>query len=121
MTLIGISYTTYQCLAAAKILEPKGYSVEVIDLLSLSPLDEDAILSSVKKTRKVVIVDEDYPKCSMASELSALIAEQAFDFLDSPPIRLTAPHASVPYSPVLEEQYIPSPSKIAESALSLLE
>ena len=121
VTLIGISYTTLQCLKAAEILEQKGFSAEVIDLLSLSPLDEDAILSSVKKTRNVVIVDEDYPMCSMASELSALIAEQAFDFLDSPPIRLCAPHASVPYSPVLEAEYIPSPEKIAQSALSILE
>ena len=120
VTLIGISYTTYQCLKAADILAQQGYSAEVIDLLSLSPLDEDTILSSVKKTRKVVIVDEDYPRCSMASELSAVIAEQAFDFLDAPPRRVMAPHASVPYSPVLEELYIPSPERIAQEAIATL-
>ena len=121
VTLIGISYTTYQCLKAADILAERGYSAEVIDLLSLSPLDEDGVLSSVQKTRKVVIVDEDYPRCSMASELSAVIAEQAFDYLDAPPRRVMAPHASVPYSPVLEDQFIPSPERIAEEAIATME
>ena len=121
VTLIGISYTTYQCIKAADILADRGYSAEVIDLLSLSPLDEDTILSSVQKTRKVVIVDEDYPRCSMASELSAVIAEQAFDFLDAPPRRVMAPHASVPYSPVLEDQFIPSPERIVEEAIATME
>ena len=87
----------------------------------MSPLDEDTILSSVQKTRKVVIVDEDYPRCSMASELSAVIAEQAFDFLDAPPRRVMAPHASVPYSPVLEDQFIPSPERIVEEAIATME
>ncbi|MED5410169.1 MAG: transketolase C-terminal domain-containing protein, partial [Chloroflexota bacterium] len=91
ITLLGIGYTTRVCMEAASILEEQGYSVEVLDLLSLSPMDEDAILSSVQKTRKIVIVDEDYPRCSIASDISALVAEEAFDYLDAPPKRVTAP------------------------------
>ncbi len=121
VTLIGISYTTHLCLKAADILAQQGYSAEVVDLLSLSPLDEDTILSSVQKTRKVVIVDEDYPRCSMASELSAVIAEQAFDYLDAPPRRVNPPHASVPYSRVLEDLFIPTPERIAEEAIATME
>jgi len=117
VTLVGIGYTTYVALQAAKDLEARGYSAEVVDLLSLSPMDSETILESVKKTRKIVIVDEDYPRCSIATDISALVAEEAFDYLDAPPRRVTAPHTSVPYSPPLEELFIPS----AEAALAILE
>ena len=98
VTLIGIGYGTRTCLEAAEMLAEGGYSAEVVDLLSLSPLDEHTIIESIKKTRKVVITDEDYPRCSIASDLAALAVEQAFDYLDAPPRRLSAPHASVGYS-----------------------
>ena len=98
VTLLGIGFTTRVCMEAAEELEDQGYSVEVLDLLSLSPMDDEAILQSVRKTRKIVIVDEDYPRCSIATDISALVAEQAFDYLDAPPIRVTPPHSSVPYS-----------------------
>ena len=97
VTLVGMSYTTRVCLQAAQDLEAQGYSAEVVDLLSLSPMDDEAILESVKKTRKIVIVDEDYPRCSIASDVAALVAEQAFDYLDAPPKRINPPHTLVPY------------------------
>ena len=121
VTLIGIGYTTALSLQAAQDLESEGISAEVIDLLSLSPLDEDTVLSSVKKTRRVVITDEDYPRCSVASDLSALVAEQAFDYLDAPPRRVAPPHASVPYSQALERLYIPTKEKIIDAAKAVLE
>ena len=121
ITLIGASYTTLVCYEAAAILEARGYSAEVVDLLSISPLDEETIVESVKKTRKVVIVDEDYPRCSVASDLSALVAEEAFDYLDAPPKRITAPHTSIPYSLPLEEEYLPTKEKVADAALAMLE
>ena len=68
ITLLGIGYTTYVCQQAAQELEAQGYSAEVLDLLSLSPMDEEGILESVRKTRKIIIVDEDYPRCSIAAE-----------------------------------------------------
>ena len=121
VTLIGIGYGTRTCLEAAERLAEGGYSAEVVDLLSLSPLDEHTIVESIKKTRKVVITDEDYPRCSVASDLAALAVEQAFDYLDAPPKRLSAPHASVPYSPALEERHPPGPVDVVEAAKAVLE
>ena len=121
VTLVGISYTTRLCLEAAQELETSGYSAEVIDLLSLSPMDEEAILGSVRKTRKIVIVDEDYPRCSIAADISALVAEQAFDYLDAPPRRVTSPHTSVPYSRPLEALYLPTKEKVVAAAREVLQ
>ena len=121
VTLVGIGYTTGVCLEAARELESKGYSAEVIDLLSLSPMDDEAIVASVQKTRKIVVVDEDYPRCSIASDISALAAEQAFDYLDAPPKRVNPPHTSVPYSQPLEALYVPNAAQVVQAALEVLE
>ena len=121
ITLVGIGYTTYICKEAAKQLNNDGYSVEVVDLLSLSPMDEETIINSVSKTRKVVIVDEDYPRCSMAGDISALVAEQAFDYLDAPPKRVTPPHTSVPYSKPLEALYVPTVDDVIAASLEVME
>ena len=121
ITLIGIGHTTSLCLHAAEQLQSEGIDAEVVDLLSLSPLDKDTVLASVKKTRRVVITDEDYPRCSIASDLSALVAEEAFDYLDAPPRRVTPPHSPVPFSQVLESLYAPTKEKIADAARGVLE
>ena len=121
VTLVGIGYTTKVCLDAAAELEAQGHSAEVLDLLSLSPMDNEAILESVQKTRKIVIVDEDYPRCSIASDISALVAEQAFDYLDAPPRRVNPPHAPVPYSRPLEALWVPNKDTVVEAALGVLE
>ncbi len=121
VTLVGIGYTTHVCLQAAQGLGEQGYSAEVVDLLSVSPMDEETILESVKKTRKVVIVDEDYPRCSIAGDISALVVEQAFDYLDAPPRRVTTPHTSVPYSAPLEALFMPTKESVIEAALSVME
>ena len=121
ITLVGMSYTSQLCLQAAQDLAAEGFEAEVVDLLWLSPLDEETILSSVKKTRKVVIVDEDYPRCSIASDVSALVAEEAFDYLDAPPKRVTSPHSPVPYSGALEPLYPPTKEKIVAAARHLLQ
>ena len=121
VTLVGIGYTTKVCLDAAVELEASGHSVEVLDLLSLSPMDEAGILASVQKTRKIVIVDEDYPRCSVASDISALVAEQAFDYLDAPPRRVNSPHAPVPYSVPLEALWVPNKDMVVEAAMGVLE
>lgn len=121
VTLLGIGYTTLLCQGAADLLAEHGYSAEVIDLLSIAPLDEETILESVKKTRRIVIVDEDYPRCSVASDISALVAEEAFDYLDAPPKRVTAPHTSVPYSLPLEMLFLPDEKQVLKAALSVLE
>jgi pyruvate dehydrogenase E1 component beta subunit len=121
VTLTGVGYTTQVCIQAAAELARQGYSAEVVDLLSVSPMDEETILESVKKTRRIVIVDEDYPRCSFASDVSALVAEEAFDYLDAPPQRVTPPHTSVPYSTALEPLFIPSKEGVVAAAMEMLQ
>jgi acetoin:2,6-dichlorophenolindophenol oxidoreductase subunit beta len=107
-TVVAIGRMRLFAMEAAEALAREGIEIEVIDPLSLSPLDEDAILTSVKKTHRLVVVDEDNPRCSVARDIMALAAEQALAYLDAPPQAVTAPHAPVPFSPVLEDAYIPS-------------
>lgn len=120
VTLVGICAMTGVCLEAAQALQRDNISAEVVDLLSLSPLDEDTILNSVRKTNRIVIVDEDTPRCGVASDIAALIAEKAFDYLDAPPKIVTSPHTPVPYSGALEDLYLPNPSRVASAVKSLL-
>ncbi len=121
VTLIGMSRMAMVCRDAARMLEKDGINAEVVDVLSLSPLDEDTILRSVGKTRRVVIVDESHPRCNMATDIAALIADKGFDLLDAPIKRVTGPHAPVPFSPVLESAYIPSAERVAATARELLD
>jgi pyruvate/2-oxoglutarate/acetoin dehydrogenase E1 component len=120
VTVVAISRMVQMSLAAADALSEEGIDVEVVDPRTLSPLDEDAILSSVKKTHHLVIVDEDNPRCSVATDIAALVADKGFDLLDAPIKIVTAPHTPVPFSPPLEQFYIPSPERIAETVRSIL-
>jgi len=119
ITLIGVAAMTSICMDASSILAKDGINVEVIDLLSLSPLDEDTILTSVKKTSRVIIVDEDTPRCGIASDIAALVASEAFDYLDAPPKIVTAPHTPVPHSGALEDIYAPTKERIVSAVKSL--
>jgi pyruvate/2-oxoglutarate/acetoin dehydrogenase E1 component len=121
VTLVGMSRMTNTCNDAAKLLAKDGIEAEVVDVLSLSPLDEETILSSVGKTRRVVVVDESHPRCSMATDIAALIADKGFDLLDAPIKCVTAPHAPVPFAPILEAAYIPSKERIADTARALFD
>jgi pyruvate dehydrogenase E1 component beta subunit len=85
----------------------------LIDPRTTSPLDEDTILESVERTGRLVIVDEATPRCSIATDIAALVADKAFAALKAPIRRVTAPHTPVPFAPVLEKLYIPSPERIA--------
>jgi pyruvate/2-oxoglutarate/acetoin dehydrogenase E1 component len=107
-------------LAAAVALSDEGIEVEVVDPRTLSPLDEDAILSSVQKTHHLVIVDEDNPRCSVATDIAALVADKGFDLLDAPIKIVTAPHTPVPFSPPLEQFYVPSPDRIADAVREII-
>jgi len=119
-TLVGLSLMTTVCMDAATALAKDGVDAEVIDLLSLSPLDEDAILTSVKKTQRLVVVDEDTPRCSIATDIAALVADEAFDYLAAPVKRITAPHTPVPFSRVLEQAYIPNAQKVIETVKGMM-
>ncbi|MBE3559262.1 MAG: alpha-ketoacid dehydrogenase subunit beta [Ktedonobacteraceae bacterium] len=112
VTIVAISRMVHQALAAAEMLQADGVSAEVIDPRTLSPLDEETILQSVAKTHRLVIVDEDNPRCSAATDIAALVADKGFTDLDAPIKTVTPPHTPVPFSPPLEQFYIPSPERI---------
>jgi pyruvate/2-oxoglutarate/acetoin dehydrogenase E1 component len=120
VTVVAIGRMVQMALEAAEGLASEGVSVEVVDPRTLSPLDEDTILSSVSKTRRLVVADEDNPRCSMATDLVALVTTRAFDELDAPPQMVTAPHTPVPFSAVMEDYYIPTPERIADAVRKTL-
>jgi pyruvate dehydrogenase E1 component beta subunit len=119
-TIVTIGRMVHHALEAAEKLKGEGVDVEVVDLRSLSPLDEDAVLTSVRKTHRLVAVDEDNPRCSLATDVVALVADRAFDYLDAPCKMITAPHTPVPFSPGLEDRYIPSVDGIVSTVRSLI-
>jgi pyruvate dehydrogenase E1 component beta subunit len=98
---------------AAETLATEGIECEIIDPRTTSPLDEDTILDSVERTGRLVVVDEATPRCSMATDVAALVADKAFTALKAPVRRVTAPHTPVPFAPSLEKLYIPDPERIA--------
>lgn len=112
VTIIATMAMVHRALEAAEELSKEGISVEVIDPRTLQPLDGETIIESVKKTHKVVIVHEAVKFAGPGAEIAAMIAEEAFDYLDAPIKRVAAPFTPVPFSPVLEQEYIPSKEKI---------
>ncbi len=120
LTIVAIGKQVQTALTAAQMLAKNGVEVEVIDPRSLSPLDEDSILSSVEKTNRLVIVDEATPRCSAATDISALVADKGFDLLDAPIKMVTAPHTPVPFAPNLEDLYLPTPQKVVAVVAELL-
>ena len=102
----------HRALDAAAVLAKEGIECEVIDLRSLSPLDIDTVLESVEKTGYLVCVDEASPRCNIATDVSAQVAQQAFSALKGPIGMVAPPHTPVPFSPVLEDLYIPSAAQV---------
>jgi pyruvate/2-oxoglutarate/acetoin dehydrogenase E1 component len=98
-----------------------GASVEVLDLRSLVPLDEEAILATVRKCSKVVVVDEANQMCAAGAQVAALIAERAFEDLDGPVVRVSTPDVPIPFSPPLEQAVLPSVERVKEAVRELLE
>ena len=104
---------------AANILEKENISVEIVDIRTIVPLDEEIILKSVAKTSNVCILQEDVPFSSVASEISSLIAEKGFWDLDNPIIKITSPNTHIPFAPVLEDAFIPSAQKVVNAIKEL--
>ena len=98
---------------AADALEKEGVSVTVVDPRTTSPLDEDTILECVEDTGRLVVVDEAHPRCNMATDIAALVAQNAFGALEAPVKMVTPPHTPVPFAPELEDAYVPEPDRIA--------
>ncbi|OYT54318.1 MAG: hypothetical protein B6U76_07545 [Desulfurococcales archaeon ex4484_217_2] len=120
VTIITYSRPLYDVLKAAEELSKEGIEAEVIDLRSLAPLDEETIISSVKKTGKVVVVEEDEITCGVGAEISALIMEKAFDYLDAPVKRVAAPMVPIPFSKPLEEYVVPNAKDVIKAVKELL-
>jgi pyruvate dehydrogenase E1 component beta subunit len=120
LTIIGIQMTTVHALEAAKRLEADGISAEVIDLRSLVPLDRDTILQSIKKTHRLLVVDEDYLSYGMTAEIAALAAEHALYDLEAPIKRIAIPDVPIPYSRPLEQFILPNADKIYTEAKKLI-
>jgi pyruvate dehydrogenase E1 component beta subunit len=115
VSLVGFGSTVPVALKAAEALEGAGTSVEVIDLRSLSPLDENAILASLEKTGRMVIIDESTPRCSVARDIAAVCVDKGFDFLNAPVKCVTAPHTPVPFSGVLEQAFLPGAQDVLDA------
>ena len=120
ITIVALGRMVHQALEAANTLSSDGISCEVLDLRTTSPLDEETILESVENTGRLVVVDEANPRCSIATDISALVAK-AFEHLNAPIEMVTAPHTPVPFSGALEDMYIPSPDNIVSAVKSVMD
>ena len=120
LTIVAVSFLVPEALAAAEKLAQRGISVEVVDVVSVSPLDEETIVRSAKKTGRVLIADCGWAPFGLSSEISALVSERLFGKLRTAPARITFPFAPSPTAASLESEYYPNAEKIAERASRLL-
>ncbi len=121
VTIVGVSWLTGVCQQAAVQLAGEGIEAEVIDLISLEPLDEDAILRSVAKTGRLLVVDQDHPRCGIARDIAAVVADKGFDYLDAPVRTLTPPHVpEPPFGTMLSLYYYPNAGQVVTAAKELM-
>jgi pyruvate dehydrogenase E1 component beta subunit len=119
VTVVAFGRMVHMAIEAAETLAGEGISCEVIDPRTTSPLDEETILESVERTGRLVIVDEAGPRCGMAADVASLVATRAFDALRAPIRTVTPPHTPVPFSPVLEDVYVPNAARVVEAVRSI--
>jgi len=115
VTIVATLYMVHKALSAAEILQKEGISVEVVDPRTLTPLDKQTIIDSVKKTGRIVIVSEDCKTAGVSAEIAAIIAEEAIDYLDAPIKRLAEPDTPIPFSPPMEQYVIPDEKAIIKT------
>jgi pyruvate/2-oxoglutarate/acetoin dehydrogenase E1 component len=121
VTVVALAMMVNHARKACETLAGEGIEVELIDPRTVAPLDTATILASVRKTGRLLIVDEDFAPCSVASEVAAAVVETGFDDLDAPVRRLHSAFAPVPYSPTLESVMAPNAERIAQSVRELME
>lgn len=115
VTIVATLYMVHKALNAAEELEAEGISVEVVDPRTLAPLDKQTIISSVKKTGRLVVVSEDCKTAGVSAEIAAVVAEEAIDYLDAPIKRVAEPDTPIPFSPPLEQYVIPNEKSIIKA------
>jgi pyruvate/2-oxoglutarate/acetoin dehydrogenase E1 component len=120
VTIVSYGMMVNRCLAAAETMATEGISAEVIDIRSLVPLDKDAIFKSIARTNRLVIVHEAIGCTGYGAEIAAVVAEEAMDYLDAPIVRVTAPFTHTPFSPPLEQEYVPNEARIIRAVKSLI-
>jgi pyruvate dehydrogenase E1 component beta subunit len=120
VTIVAIGRMVKFANEAADRLTARGVACSVIDPRTASPLDEETILESVKETGRLVVVDEASPRCNLATDIVALVATKAFSALKAPVNIVAPPHTPVPFSPALEDAYVPGPAKIEAAALAVM-
>ena len=120
VTIVAVARTVTEALKAADKLAEEGISAEVIDLMTIQPMDYDTIVKSVMKTNRLVIADDSVKTCGISAEVSAYISEFAFDYLDAPIIRVNSPPLPIPFSPQLEKQYMIDSDKIVDAVKRLV-
>lgn len=120
LTIVAFGPMVPRALAVAEAVARDKIDAEVIDPRTTSPLDEDTILESVEKTGRLVLVDESPPRCSLASDVAAIVAEKAFKALKAPVKAVTCPHTPVPFAPNLEDEYMPNPRRIEAAVRAVM-
>ena len=120
VTIVSFGKIIKEAYKAADELQKENISVEIIDLRTVRPMDHDAILTSVKKTNRLVILEEAWPFASVASEITYQVQENAFDYLDAPIKRITTADTPAPYSPVLLEEWLPNANDVIKAVKSVL-
>ena len=121
VTVVAIGCMVQRALAAAEKLQKDGISIEVVDPRTLAPLDKQTIIESLRKTGRLVIMDEEPKTESASSEIAAIIAEEAFDYLDAPIKRVCAPDTPIPFSQALEKAWMPDEEDLIEAINELVE
>ncbi len=120
VTIVSFNKMVLEALKAAEVLEGMGISAEVIDLRTIRPLDIDTVVASVKKTNRLVVVDESWPLFGVSSEIAYQVQKYAFDHLDAPVTRVNAADTSLGYAPTLVEEYMPNPTKIVKAVKEVM-
>jgi pyruvate dehydrogenase E1 component beta subunit len=120
VTIVSFARGMNYALAAAETLAAEGIEAEVIDLRSLRPIDWDTILTSVRKTSRIVTVEEAWPVCSIGSEICAQVAIQAFDYLDAPPVKVHGADVPMPYAANLEKLALPNADQVVAAVKSVM-
>ena len=120
VTIVSFGKIIKEAYKAGEELEKEGISIEIIDLRTVRPMDHAAILTSVKKTNRLIILEEAWPFASVASEITYRIQEEAFDYLDAPIKRITTADTPAPYSPVLLENWIPNSNDVVKAVKDIM-
>jgi pyruvate dehydrogenase E1 component beta subunit len=120
VTVVATALMVHRALAAATKLEKEGINIEVVDPRTLVPLDKRAIIDSVKKTHRLVIISEEPRTGSSAAEISAIVAEEAFGFLNAPIKRVCAPDTPIPFSPILEKRWMPDEEDLVKAVTEIM-